>query len=53
MRRQRVDPDAAPPPVRREVAREVDERGLRDGVRSGLEELLTGVPAEVVEALVG
>ena len=53
VRRQRVDPDAAPPPVGREVAGQVDERGLRDRVRDRLVERLAGLAAEVVEALVG
>ena len=52
MRRQRVDPDATASPVRREVAREVEERGLRDRVRDRLEERLSGVAPEVVQALV-
>ena len=40
-------------PVRREVARQVDQGGLGDGVRDRLEELVACLSTEVVEALVG
>ena len=53
VRGQRVDADAALAPVGGEVARQVDEGGLRDRVRDRLHERLPRLAPEVVQALVG